>query len=136
VLHAFTSNGLTAWLPWSRFGACDLLIENRFGRIARVQVKSGRVREGCVISNSRSTDHGSGRKSYVGHVDILAMHAPELGEQFVVPVREAAGFEVRLRLTPTRNNQRLRVRFARDYRLADWVARFADEPLHALTPAA
>jgi len=136
VLHALTRGGLAVWTPWSRFGACDLMVENNVGRIARVQVKSGRVREECVVSNCRSTDHGSGRKTYVGHVDFLVIHVPELEEQFVVPIEEACGFEVRLRLQPTRNNQRLRVRYARDYRLADWIEQFAAAASQALTPAA
>ena len=38
---------------------------------------------------------------------------------------EAAGFEVRLRLEPTRNNQALRVRYAQDYRLDAWASALA-----------
>lgn len=136
VLHALTRRGVAVWIPWSRFGACDLLAESRRGHIARLQVKSGRLRDGCVVSNCRSTDHGSGRKTYIGQVDVLAIHVPEPDEQFVVPVAEACGFEVRLRLTATRNNQRLRVRYARDYLLAAWVERSRDAAPVPVMPAA
>jgi len=132
VLHAFTRHGLRVWLPWSRFGACDLLVEGAHGAFVRVQVKSGRVRDRCVIANTRSTDHGSGRLSYLGHVDVLAIHVAELNEQFVVPISEACGFDIRLRLSPTRNNQRARVRFARDYLLAEWASRAPGSSVESL----
>lgn len=125
ALHAFTRHGLHVWLPWSRFGAYDLLVESGTGAFVRAQVKSGRVRDACVIANTRSTDHGSGRRSYLGRADILVIHAGAIDEQFVVPVTEACGFDIRLRLQPARNNQRVGVRHARDYRLADWAQRFA-----------
>ncbi len=121
VLSALTDAGLAVWLPWSQFGPCDLMVETPRGAIVRVQVKSGRLRDGCVVSNCRSTDHGSGRQSYVGLVDVLAIHVPALRQQFVLPITEAQGFEVRLRREPTRNNQSLRVRYADDYRLEEWA---------------
>jgi hypothetical protein len=125
VLHAFTRHGLAVWLPWSRFGACDPMIENAARTLVRAQVKSGRIRESCVLANTRSTDHVSGRQTYLGLADILVIHVSRIGEQFVIPVSEACGFDVRLRLSPARNNQRVGVRFARDYRLDDWARRFA-----------
>ncbi len=124
MLHAFTRHGLAVWLPWSRFGACDLLVENAAGAFVRAQVKSGRLRDGCVVANTRSTDHGRGRQPYLGRVDILVIHLARIDEQFVLPVEEACGFDVRLRLSRPRNNQRAGVRWARDYRLSDWAKRF------------
>ena len=132
AVYAFRRCGLRIWLPQSRFGPCDLMLENSAGDIIRVQVKSGRVRKDCVLANTRSTDHGRGRQPYTDRVDILAIHAEDIGRQFVVPVPEATGFEVRLRLTATRNNQLAGVRFARDYRLEDWARRFAASGLGTL----
>lgn len=122
VLSALTAAGLAVWLPWSQFGACDLMVETPGGQLVRVQVKCGRLRGRCVLANCRSTDHGAGRQSYVGLVDVLAIHVPELRAQFVVPVDEAQGFEVRLRLEATRNGQARRVRYAQDYSLEAWAA--------------
>jgi len=127
VLAALAEAGLAVWLPWSRSGPCDLLVESPAGRVVRVQVKCGRYRDGCVLSNSRSTDHGSGRRSYLGVVDVIAVHVPELRKQFVVPVELVQGFEVRLRVDPTRNGQVRRVRHARDHRLEDWARALLEE---------
>ena len=125
VLHAFARVGLSVWLPWSRFGCADLIVENGAGRIVRVQVKSGRVRDGCVVANGRSTDHGSGRRSYLGRVEVVAVHVPALEQQFVVPVEEIPGYDIRLRLVEPLNNQRVGVRFAADFLLDDWAQGFA-----------
>lgn len=75
VLHAFTEAGLLVSTPFGRFGPYDLIIDLPGGRLVKVQVKSGRVREGCVLFNSCSTDHGRGREVYVGRADVFAVHA-------------------------------------------------------------
>lgn len=124
ILAGLTRAGLAVWTPWSSFGPCDLMVESPVGRVLRVQVKHGRVRDGCVIAKSRGTDHGRGRQTYIGVVDVLAIHAAELNTSYVVPVDLAPGFEIRLRLTPTRNGQRKRVIHAGDHLLEDWAARF------------
>jgi hypothetical protein len=136
VLHALVRQGLTVWLPWSRSGASDLLIENPAGSMVKAQVKSGRVREGCVIANCRSTDHGGGRLTYAGRADVIMVHAAELAAQFVVPVDQAMGFFIRLRLEPPRNHQRSGVRFAHEHRLEDWVRAFAAGPGLAIAAGA
>lgn len=125
ILAAMTRHGLSVWLPWSAFSPSDLIIESPAGAISRAQVKSGRVRRRCILANSRSTDHGSGRLPYTGAADILAIWVADIEEAFVVPIAEATGYDVRLRLSPAANNQRVGVRFASDYRLETWAAAFA-----------
>jgi hypothetical protein len=70
-----------------------------------------------VVFNSHSTDHGSGPKSYHGVADLFGVYFPPNEQVFLVPVDRVAGFEGRLRLEPTRNNQRKRVRFAEDFEI-------------------
>jgi len=123
VLLALEERRIRVWRPWGTSGPCDLLAEAPDGRLLRLQVKCARVRDGCLIANARSTDHGRGRRSYTGLVDAIAIHAPDLSQQFVVPIGEAQGYEIRLRYQPARNRQEVGVRLAADYRLADWVER-------------
>jgi PD-(D/E)XK endonuclease len=40
---------------------------------------------------------------------------------YLIPVSEATGFAVRLRLQPTRNNQKRGVRIATDYEFDRWT---------------
>lgn len=125
VLHALTTAGLLVLLPFGRFGPYDLVIDIPGGRLVRVQVKSGRVRDGCVIFNSCSTDHGRGRVDYVGRADVFAVHAPTADAVYVLDVADASTRACRLRLTPARNHQQQRIRYAADHTLERWLGRAA-----------
>ena len=78
------------------------------------------IQPGCVVFNSRMTDHGRGRLPYTGVADIFGVYAPSTGSVYLVPVLEVSGFEGRLRLAPTQNNQRSGVRLAKDYEFRRW----------------
>jgi hypothetical protein len=41
---------------------------------------------------------------------------------YLIPVSELPGYEGRLRINPTRNNQRMKVRFAKEYEVDRWTA--------------
>jgi PD-(D/E)XK endonuclease len=122
VLNALTRAGIGVLIPFgggSSFDLAAVLPPN--GEIARIQVKSGRVRKRCVTFNACSTDHGQGRLSYRGLADFIAVDVPELGRLFMVPVDDCPSFTGLLRLDTPRNNQRVGVRFADDYDLAGWL---------------
>ena len=136
VLHSLTAAGLLVLTPFGRFGPYDLVVETFPGAFVRIQVKSGRIRKGCVEFNCRGTDHGSGPSSYDGRADVFAVHVHATGEQFVVPVAEALAHKMNLRIVPAANNQRVNIRFAADYLLSNWVERFHDDAPVAGTPAA
>ncbi|WP_146175476.1 group I intron-associated PD-(D/E)XK endonuclease [Paraconexibacter algicola] len=127
VLHALTAAGLVVLTPFGRFGPYDLVVETAPGTFVRVQVKSGRIRNGCVEFNCCGTDHGRGVGSYAGRADVFAVHVHATGEQFVVPVAQARATRMYLRLTHPANNQVRGVRFARDHRLQDWVLRQCEQ---------
>jgi hypothetical protein len=126
ILGALTLKGLPVLMPFGGGLPFDLgVVIPPDGRILRVQVKTGRVRNDCVIFNACSTDHGSGRQDYRGRADVIAVHVPSLGRIFIVPVDDCPSFTGVLRLVPTRNNQRSGVRYADDYDLANWAESLA-----------
>jgi hypothetical protein len=71
--------------------------------------------------NGRRTDHGQGRRSYIGLADVFGVHDPQRGSIYIVPVSEASNYAITLRLEPTKNNQRLGIRFAADYEIDRWT---------------
>lgn len=73
-----------------------------------------------MIFNSRTTDHGHGRASYEGLADIFGVYSPANQSVYLIPVKTMPGFKGRLRLEPTRNNQRKGVRFAADFAIERW----------------
>jgi hypothetical protein len=114
--------GVSTLLPFG--GGCPFdiaaLLPN--DRIVRIQVKSGRVRSGCVRWNTHATDHGRGPLHYRGRADYFGIFVESIDRCFMVPVDDCPLREGSLRLVPTRNNQRLRIRLADDYSFERWAA--------------
>jgi PD-(D/E)XK endonuclease len=122
ILSAFVERGFNVLVPFGEGQPYDLVVHLPAGEFLRVQCKTAREAPGCVVFNSRMTDHGRGRLTYRGLADVFGVYAPFNFAIYLVPVVEITGFEGRLRLQPTRNNQRLRVRYAQDFILDRWTA--------------
>jgi hypothetical protein len=122
VLGELTKLGLDVLVPFRHDLPYDPVVHIPDGPFLRVQCKSGRERDGCVVFNSASTDHGSGRQDYRGWADVFAVHCPTLDRVFMVPVDAAASRGTCLRLEPTRNGQRARTRPADEYAVERWAA--------------
>ena len=122
MLSALASAGLHVLVPFGGGLPFDLAAVLPDGSLTRVQVKSGRVRKGCVEFNSCSTDHGQGRLSYRGRADLFAVYVASISRIFIVPVPDCPSYRGYLRLEAPRNNQRRGVRLAEDYTLESWAA--------------
>jgi hypothetical protein len=121
VLQALTAAGIHVLVPFGDGLPFDLVGVASDGSMLRLQVKSGRVRNGCIEFNSSSTDHGRGQRHYRGRADVLAVYVPSLGQLFMVPVDDCPSFRGYLRLDAPRNNQRRRVRLAERYSFQSWA---------------
>ena len=95
------------------------LIVDRDGVFERVQVKTGRLRDGKVVYNPRSVS-GRSRKarSYTkDEIDVFAVYCPETEKVYWVPVEDASASVAHLRIAPAKNGQSVGVRLANDYEL-------------------
>jgi hypothetical protein len=100
----------------------DVVIDDG-DRLARVQCKTGRLREGAVVFNVCSCygHHmrpGESRRDCLGQIEYFGVHCPDTAKVYLVPiddlnVRSAA----RLRVEPVRNGQRSGIRDAADYEI-------------------
>ena len=79
----------------------------------------------------RSTDHGRGPRSYRGLADVFGVYFPPGRSVYLVPINAVAECEGRLRLSPTRNNQKRGIRFAADFEIDRWSARDLEEAASA-----
>lgn len=120
VLHGFRRLQYAVSIPFGDGHPYDLVVDLGAAMFLRVQCKSARVRDGCLMFNSCSTDHGSGRRSYLGLADAFGVVGPDPDAVYLLPVAECAGFVTTLRLEPARNNQRARIRLAHRYELKNW----------------
>jgi hypothetical protein len=109
----------------------DLAVE-ACGVFIRVQCKTGWETCGCILFNTRSTDHGNGAVSYAGRADVFGVYFPPTDAVYLVPIGAVASHEGRLRLLPARNNQRRRTRPALEFEIGRWTP----EALATLTAAA
>ncbi len=121
VLCALLERGFDVLVPFGEGHAYDLVLSIRDERFVRVQCKTAWPRGGCLIFNSRTTDHGRGRRSYLGLADVFGVYYPPDRGVYLVPVTTVPAFEGRLRLEPARNNQRKGVRHAGEYELDRWT---------------
>jgi len=120
VLAALVARGFDVSIPFGGGQPYDLIVDLGGTSLLRVQCKMGWAGGGCVRFNARSTDHGHGPRSYRGLADIFGVYFPPSRSIFLVPIVAVAEFEGRLRLEPTRNNQRRGIRFAADYATDRW----------------
>jgi PD-(D/E)XK endonuclease len=111
--------GYRVLLPFGHNQRYDLVLEVD-GSFLRVQCKTGRLRNGCVIFRAqsvRSNTHESVVRDYKDDVELLIVHCPETGGLYVIPIEDATRTQGTLRIDPTANGQGRHVRWARDYQL-------------------
>ncbi len=122
VIAALEKAGIRVMIPFGQGHAFDLAaVIPPDGDIVRIQVKSGRIRKGCVEFTTCSTDHGRGAQPYDGRAEVIAVHVPEPDMLLMVPVEICPRSKGNLRAHPPRNNQRRGIRFAADYTFDMWV---------------
>jgi hypothetical protein len=89
-------------------------------KFVRVQCKTARIEDRCVIFNCqsiRSNSRRSYRRNYRGEADVFVAYCPENDRVYAVPVDEATITQIRLRLDSPANNQKMGVRWPTDYQL-------------------
>ena len=91
--------------------------------LLRVQCKWAALEGDTIRINTRTCRHtplhGYVRSTYsAAEIDMIAAYSADLDTVYALPIAEFAGQSmVSLRLSPTKNNQRSLVRWARDYEL-------------------
>lgn len=112
--------GYDVAVPFGEGQPYDLVVDLGERDFLRVQCKRAWPLQGCVVFNSRSTDHGRGPQSYIGLADVFGVYFPSTEAVYLVPIEAVASFEGRLRLEPPRNNQKRLIRFASEFEIGKW----------------
>ena len=117
LLTALVQAGYIVSVPWGDNARYDLVIDND-GYLKRVQVKTGRIREGCIQFRVSSVNIRTRiTEGYHGQIELFGVFVPELNKCYLVPIEKAGQSAMYLRLTPTKNNQDKGINWARDYEL-------------------
>jgi hypothetical protein len=120
IMAALLARGFNVLVPWGGGQPYDLGVDLGGSELLKVQCKTGWLDKGCVSFNTRSTDHGQGRRSYVGLAHIFGVYFPPSKSIYLVPLDAVGGFRGYLRLEPARNNQKRKISFASDFEIERW----------------
>src|SRR5207244_6448342 len=116
-LAELTRRGYRVLLPFGSNQRYDLVLDID-GSFIRVQCKTGRLRDGCVVFRAqsiRSNTHKCLARDYKDDVELFIVHCPDTRRLYVIPIDDATRTQGTLRIDSTANGQNKRVRWARDY---------------------
>jgi hypothetical protein len=119
VLAAFVDLGFYVSRPFGENQRYDLIIDDG-QKLFRVQVKTGRLRNGVVLFSAMSSHwhRGGQARPYLGEVDYIAVYCPDTEKVYVVPESHLTRSYGSLRIAPTKNNMSKTIRWAHRYELA------------------
>ena len=106
VLTALLKAGYVVLTPFGGNQRYDFVVEKN-GVFLRIQCKSGRICDGCVIFQTSSAHayHGKCKRDYYGDAELFAVYCRELDKMYIVPVDDVGCSSTQLRLEPTQNGQ-------------------------------
>jgi hypothetical protein len=116
VLAAYSEAGFLVALPFGSGAPYDVMVDLGH-RVLKIQVKTGRLRNGCVLfPTQRLVGHrGIQRRKYrPDEFDLFAVYCPDNKEIYVLPLLSELT-EGRLRTCETRNKQKQHVRWAEEF---------------------
>jgi hypothetical protein len=127
VLTAYIQAGFLVSLPFGGGAPYDLIVDTG-RRLLKVQVKTGRLRNGCVLfPTQRYSGHdGKGRGYDADELDVFAVYCPDNEQIYIVPLGDHTT-EGRLRCFETRNRQQQKIRWARGYEFEAHVSSLRKE---------
>lgn len=115
VLAALTEVYEAVLLPFGNGQRYDLVLDTGED-LLKVQVKTGRLRNGTIRFNASSRSQLASR-DYKEDVDLFAIWCPETRKVYVVPIDHVTSDKPSLRVDPCKNGQMQGIRMASEYEL-------------------
>lgn len=119
VMVALAKSGYRLLLPYGENCRYDVAIERK-GEFKRVQIKTGRLRDGVIIFNAFSSHThrgGSSARLYTDEVDLFGVYCRATEGVYLIPVDEASQ-QCHLRVEQPKNAQARKIRWASDFLIA------------------
>ena len=120
VIKEFLKNEFKVSLPYGDNSSYDLIIEDKSGKLYKIQVKSCQnVTDGVCIfktGKNRSNNTQNFRISYQNNeVDIFALYCLELDEIYLIPYEEAGIDKTTIRIETPKGNNLKGIKFRENY---------------------
>jgi hypothetical protein len=120
--------GWEVYFPMSEGSRADCLVLLPDNSVLRVQVKTARLYEdGSVIQFNTFSSHyhtklgqwtGHFKRTYEGQVDAFGVYCIDNKTCYLVPMTEIGSRKgIRMRVKPTKNSQKRKIRWAKDFEL-------------------
>jgi hypothetical protein len=119
VIAALAEAGYLLSIPFGENQRYDLIADDG-KRLLRIQVKTGRLRNGVIIYNNCSSHahRGGPQRPYFGQVELLAVYCPDTRKVYLLPESQLVASQAHLRIHPTKNGMKKGIRWARHFELA------------------
>jgi hypothetical protein len=114
VIAALVRSGKRVLLPFGENSRYDLVVDEG-GRFIRIQVKSGRLREGIVRCNARSYYRGGTKRTYHDDVDYIGVYCHDNDSVYLVPMADVPNDTGFLRVIDPKRDTRGVVKYASAY---------------------
>src|SRR5580658_9853203 len=116
VIAALVCRGYLVSIPFGENHRYDLIADDG-EQLLRIQVKSGRLRNGiidyaCSSSHQHRRSGPTASRPYFGQIEYLAVYCPGNGKVYLVPESELVATRAHLRIAPCLNRQARRIRWA------------------------
>jgi len=118
VALALTRAGYRVLQPLSAASRYDFAIDNENGTLTRIQCKTGVLRQGRIVFRVYSVSgHHRAGKLYQGQVDAFGVYCEATGRSYLVPLAVIPEHRVMvcLRVSPSKNGQRIGIHMANDF---------------------
>ena len=109
--------GYLVSIPFGENHRYDSVIE-KDNALFRVQVKTGRLRNGVILFNcysSHSHRGGPTCRQYIGEVEFFGVYCPDTDCTYLLPLSEMLTHRGHLRVAPVKNGQMKGLKWAQDY---------------------
>ena len=119
ILSELIRRGYRVLLPFGVNQRYDLVID-REGEFVRAQCKTGRLVRGAVVFNTQSIQSNTRKtviRGYATDADLFLVYCAGTGRIYAVPVEQASGSHIYLRVDLPQNGQARGIHWARDYEL-------------------
>jgi hypothetical protein len=131
VARAAAWAGYPIYKPLADHCRADLVLEID-GKLLRVQCKWGTFDNGVIRARLGTSRHsptrGYVRTTYESHeIDAIGIFCAQVSKCYLLPISLVAGQTyLHLRVDPSRNNQRVGLKWARDYELSGAIAQLGE----------
>jgi len=117
IVAKLIEQGYTVSMPWGENAPYDLILD--CGKdLIKVQIKTGRVKDGVIHFNNYAVTHNTkttkSKKYNTDDVQMFAIYVPETQGLYLVPNTLKS---TSLRLIPAKNGQKEKINMAKDFEI-------------------